>query len=522
MHLRLTLQGRILVLIVSAMALILFLSAYLHQLITRSLVEDNRYDTAIGRTVAMAARIGADQLLTSPQALQRDLQIVAKAPGDFEQIDVFQRVGEGLRLAASTAPAAPRLPVLNDQTADNELREMEHPLPEVVTMEILRGGARYWVISSAFKGSTDTGYVTALVRKNSFSPIVGVTQFRHNLVLVGLVAVSAGLFYLMFEYFFRRPARNIVKALAQARSGDLSARADVRRDDELGEIASGFNVMMDVLSARDQEREKLLTRIGRFNDELREEVARATAEIRAANSALLQSQQRLGRSERLAAMGHVAASLAHEIGTPLNSISGHLGLLARRLPDDPDAQRRVGIIGRQLDSIVASVRALLQRTHKPRRPPGSVDLNALIGNWLRLVSPMLDARGIVVSTALAPRLRPVVADPDSLQQVFLNLVNNSVDAMPAGGRIAITTRAHESGRFVDVTVEDSGPGISTQALGHLFEPMWTTKPTGSGFGLSIARDILAEHGGAIEVDPAATGGARFHLRVPLAEVTHGA
>jgi len=106
--------------------------------------------------------------------------------------------------------------------------------------------------------------------------------------------------------------------------------------------------------------------------------------------------------------------------------------------------------------------------------------------------------------------------------VFLNLVNNSVDAMPTGGGLQIVTRTDESGRFVEMIVQDTGPGLSTDALAHLFEPLWTTKPTGSGFGLSIAREILAEQGGAIDVDAAATAGARFRLRLPLVEVAHGA
>jgi methyl-accepting chemotaxis protein len=269
MRLRLTLQRRILLSVAGGMAIILLLSAYLHQVITRTLIEDVRYNSAISRTVAISARIAALQLFDNPRALQRDIQLVVQAPEDFQQIDVFQRAGEGLRLTASTAPSATRLPALNDKTADNELREMERPLPEVVTMEVLRGGVRYWLISSAFREPTGTGYVTALVRKSSLTPIVGVVQFRHNLVLGGVAAVCAVLFYVLFEHFFRRPARAIVQALARARTGDFTSRADVRRDDELGEIAGGFNVMMEVLNARDREREALLARIGSFNDELR-------------------------------------------------------------------------------------------------------------------------------------------------------------------------------------------------------------------------------------------------------------
>src|SRR5437868_14816106 len=110
MHLRLTLQGRILLLIASAMAIILLLSAYLHQIITRTLIEDDRYNTAISRTVAASARIAALGLFANPQALQRDIQLVAKAPEDFQQIDVYELAGPGLRCAAFTARTAPRYP----------------------------------------------------------------------------------------------------------------------------------------------------------------------------------------------------------------------------------------------------------------------------------------------------------------------------------------------------------------------------------------------------------------------------
>jgi signal transduction histidine kinase len=228
-------------------------------------------------------------------------------------------------------------------------------------------------------------------------------------------------------------------------------------------------------------------------------------------------------------MGQVAASLAHEIGTPLNSISGHLQLLARRLPNDADAQRRAGIINQQLDSIVGSVRALLRRTHGRRISLRSTDLNALIAGLLRLVAPTLDTHKIAVTTNLDANLPFVFADPDGLHQVLLNLINNSVDAMPEGGELRITTRATvaDHGPRAELIVEDTGPGFAPEILDHLFDPMWTTKATGSGFGLAIARDIMNDHGGTIEASTAASGGASFRLAIRFAdtaanaEVSHG-
>src|SRR5436305_13128325 len=244
---------------------------------------------------------------------------------------------------------------------------MERPLPDVTTMEIERDGRREWVIRAAINQGAGRGYVSALVQKNSATNFVDRLQFQHNLVLGGASVVSIALLYLLFVIFFRRPAQDIASAMAQARTGDLSARATVRRDDELGAIATGFNRMIDEIRSRNEEREDLLSRVNRFNDQLQFEVARATDELRTSNDALLETQQGLARSERLAAVGQIAASLAHEIGTPLNAISGHLRLLGRNHPHDRDTQRRVEIINTQLEFIDKSVRGLLARTQQQRR-----------------------------------------------------------------------------------------------------------------------------------------------------------
>jgi signal transduction histidine kinase len=492
------------------------LSAYLHGLITRSLIEDDRYNSGVAQTVEIAERIAALDLFKSPDDLSRDVLLVADARPEFKQIDVYERTPAGLRLAATNAPGATRLALIDERTPDNDLGEMEHPLPDVVTMEIVRDGARYWLISMAIGGRR--GYVTSMVLKNPYSPLVSQLQVQHDLVLGGAILVCVALCYVMFAHFFRRPARDIGQAMTLARGGNLQSRAAVRRHDELGEIARGFNLMMDDLSARDREREDLLTKIRGFNDALRAEVDAATGGLRAANEALFQTQQRLVRSERLAAMGQVAASLAHEIGTPLNSISGHLQLLARGRPHDADAQRRVAIINTQLDFIVGIVGSLLKRTHKRRGPLRPTDLNALVGEVLRLVGPTLDAHAIRVSTALDPDLRAVLAEHDSLHQVFLNLINNAIDAMPAGGLLTIATRLDADARAAEVSFHDTGTGVASEAMDHLFEPLWTTKETGSGFGLAIAREIMIEHGGAIDVTSGPSGGAIFRLRLPFADV----
>jgi signal transduction histidine kinase len=499
------------------MTIVLLVSLYLHGLITRALIEEDHYNNSVSRTVALAGRIAAHELFAKNAELQQDITRALNSHPDFKQIDVYRSTPDGLQLEASTAPEAARLPALDENVRDNELGEMERPLPDVVSLETLRNGQRYWLIGVTIKDQDGDGYVSALVFKNPRNALVSRLTRQHNLVLGGAILASVALLYWLFVHFFRRPARHIVQAMAQARAGDLTARARVLRDDELGEIARGFNRMIDELSARDREREELLARISSFNDELRREVAAATKDLRAANEALFHTQQQLARTEKLAAIGQVTASLAHEIGTPLNAIGGHLQLLARNHPRDAETQRRVGVITKQLDFIVSIVRRLLQRTHARRAVLQPVDLNALVRETLRLVAPTLEAHAINIAEMLDPKLPLVSADPDQLPQVLLNLINNSIDAMPQGGRLEITTRGDERANLAILDFRDTGCGIASDALEHLFEPLWTTKLTGSGFGLSIVREIMKEHGGSVEVLRDQTEGAAFRLTLALAE-----
>src|SRR5437660_6771047 len=440
MQVRLNLQWTVLLLMAGTITVILLASTYLHGLITKSLSEEYRYNNAIRQVVTVANRTQTYNYFASSNDLLQEIQFLVNSRPDFNQIDVYKSSPAGVNLLTTTAPNGPRLPFLNEQSKDNQFGEMERPLPDVTTIEVERDGQRQWVITAAINQGEGRGYVSALVQKTSRTDFVDRLQFQHNVVLGGASVVSIALLYLLFVIFFRRPAQDIASAMAQAQAGDLSARATIRRDDELGTIAAGFNRMIDDIRARNEEREKLLSQVNGFNDELGLEVARATNELRASNDALLETQQGLARSERLAAVGHFAASLAHEIGTPLNAISGHLHLLARNHPHDTDTQRRVKIINAQIDSVVKSVKSLLARTQRPQPAFQRLDLNELIEELLWLVQPTLEAHKTNVKTNLDHHLPLLWGDHDSLLQLFLNLTNNSIDAMPDGGAIEIRTR----------------------------------------------------------------------------------
>ena len=167
--------------------------------------------------------------------------------------------------------------------------------------------------------------------------------------------------------------------------------------------------------------------------------------MRGINKELFDTQKNLARSERLAVAGQLAASLAHEIGTPLNSISGHVQLLARRKTNDESTARRLLVIEKQVENIVRTVKQLLSWTRKYELRLERLDLARVLEDTVLLASPVLDLRKIRVQMNLAKDCPKIYGDSGYLHQVFLNLINNSTDAMPRGGELRIVLRAPAPG-----------------------------------------------------------------------------
>lgn len=476
------------------------------------MIAKDHYENAISQTLVLTNRISVYDYFSSLGDLQQEMQLVARSRSDFRQIDVYQNSATGAQLLATTAPGASPLSTLGN----NESSEATQPRPGIMSSEITRDKSDFWLIKADITGAQHSGFLEALVLKSTHHELVDSLHREYNLVLFGALLASVGLLYLLFNYFFRHPVKEILHAMAQSRDGSLMTRAPVLRDDELGEVARGFNVLMDRIANRSREREQLLQQISDLNGELRRKVEIATSELRAANTNLIRTQQRLAYSERMAAIGQVTASLAHEIGTPLNAVAGHLQLLDRNHRDAPDTQRRLKIINAQLGIIVQTVKSLLERTHRRKITFESTNLNAAIQELGQLVGPMLESRNIIATITLEENLPQVLADRESLHQVFLNLVNNSCDAMPNGGELEIATRYRPQNQQVEIIFSDSGAGIAPHVIEHLFEPMFTTKQSGSGLGLVIAREIIAEHRGRIEF-VSGSSGAIFLLSLPAAE-----
>jgi two-component system, NtrC family, sensor kinase len=306
-----------------------------------------------------------------------------------------------------------------------------------------------------------------------------------------------------------RPIGRIRETMAHAGQGDFTARTDVVRKDEIGAVAIGLNDM--------------LRRLQEFNEALHERVDEATTELRMRNEELVESYQRVfalreavARNEQLAAVGQMAASVAHQVGTPLNLISGYVQMLQEDAASDPRTSRRLEIVQEQIDKVSAVVRTLLDHARRPEERK-SVDLNTLLSRVADVAGPKLDASGIALSLEIPSHLPTIWADAGELELALLNLITNSLDAMSAGGSLTIS--ATPFAQSVRLDISDTGTGIPADLLPRIFQPWVTTKPAGrgTGLGLSITEDVIARHGGTIHAVSEPGRRTTFTIELPLSQ-----
>jgi two-component system nitrogen regulation sensor histidine kinase GlnL len=231
------------------------------------------------------------------------------------------------------------------------------------------------------------------------------------------------------------------------------------------------------------------------------------------------------RADRLAALGTVAAGLAHEIRNPLGGIKGAAQLLRAALAD-PELIRCTDIIVREVDRLDGLVEQLRELSVPPHLRLQAVNIHRVLNDVLALERQTDGWGTIALRTEFDPSLPPVRADPAQLTQVFLNLVKNAIEALAGHGELAVTTRMETRFRirrgaaraaFISVTVQDSGPGVAPDLHGRLFSPFFSTKPQGTGLGLALCHRIVVEHGGTISYETPPTGGARFRVTLRVSD-----
>jgi signal transduction histidine kinase len=234
-------------------------------------------------------------------------------------------------------------------------------------------------------------------------------------------------------------------------------------------------------------------------------------------SDLKRSRQQLFQSEKLASVGKLAAGMAHEIRNPLTSMKMWLFTMRKSAGDDPELSQGFDIVSEEMARLENIVHNFLEFSRPPALKPRPQSVCEVIDKTLDLARLQIEEKNITLENQASTGLPPVMADRDQLKQVFINLLNNAVEATPQGGRIRLcTTLAGDqvNGRTVVVRVQNSGPGIPEEVRQRIFEPFFTTKEHGTGLGLCIAARIMAAHGGRLVLESAAEWGTSFAVSVP--------
>ncbi|HEY1586239.1 MAG TPA: ATP-binding protein [Polyangia bacterium] len=315
-----------------------------------------------------------------------------------------------------------------------------------------------------------------------------------------------------------RPVSLLEGAMKRVEGGMLDERVPVATHDEVGALSRGFNAMLSRLAEADGE-------IRAFNRRLADEVKAATLDLARKNETLAQlnkllreTRQELGDKERLAALGQLAAQLAHEIGTPLGSVSGHLQL-AMSARDVPQGLKdRLHVATRELERVSKIVRDYLDSTRTVAPERVTVDVERVVDEALGIcISAEARAR-IDVQMRIDHAAAQAETDPGLLRQILVNLITNAVDALPSdGGHIRV--EATPAGGAVAIAVADDGTGIAPEDAARIFEPFYTTKGRGkgTGLGLAICRELATALGGRITVDSAPGRGSTFTVTLPRSE-----
>jgi len=318
------------------------------------------------------------------------------------------------------------------------------------------------------------------------------TRFLMGSTLVTVVLVM-GAISLLTAVMVGRPVKNLAATMKMAEDGRLDVRADVTQGDELGRLGKSFDSMISRLDEASREVERL-------------------------------HREQMMRAERLASIGEMAASVAHEIKNPLAGLAGATQVLARSFGADDQRYPVVQEMLKLIDRLDKTIRDLLSFARESEPNWKKANLNDVVEETLFFVAREQPEGDTGVTVALDPSMPEIAMDPQQVQQVLFNLVINARQAVGEGGKVWVRTSARPTlvprgdkplpRAAVEVCVRDDGPGIPADRLTEIFKPFYTTKNHGTGLGLPISRKIVDAHGGQIHLESRAGEGAAFYVWLP--------
>lgn len=358
--------------------------------------------------------------------------------------------------------------------------------------------------------TSDKRLVGAFVLARQGWGISRTIETRRNRIIAtaaALILLLSILILIIVRRNISRPIQELIERIREIGEGHWEQRIEVSSRDEVSFLAQEFNRMCERL-------QDIYSRLAQEQEEK------------------LKLERDLRHSEKLASVGQLAAGLAHEIGTPLNIISGRAENLLRRPRSPEEMNENLHVIRSQIDRIAGIVRQLLEFSRRKEPTFRSVDISSLLVNVKTLLQHKIEEKRVGVETAVSAYLPRIQADPDLLQQVFINLYLNSLYGMKAGGTIKIGAEVTQDrdpllakadgGPWLKILFEDNGPGIFPEHMDHVFDPFFTTKDIGegTGLGLSVTYGIIKDHGGDIRVESEPGHFTRFIIHFPMAP-SHG-
>lgn len=332
----------------------------------------------------------------------------------------------------------------------------------------------------------------------------GKMQLYQRMIFSGVVSVVvlSLLLGILFTRFVDRPINRLLAATKAAAQGNLDQPVRIKSHDELGELSDSFNHMI-------MELKRSRNAIEGWNQTLELRVEERTRELQ-------QVQNQLIQAGKMAALGELAAGVAHEINNPLTGVLTFSSLILKKTDENHPWRRDLENIVQQTTRCRNIVKALLDFARQRKPDKRESDIHLLIDRTLNLVENQARFQNIKMVRDFMADIPMVSVDGDQIQQVFMNIVINAADAMgEKGGTLSIKTAVRDG--MVEISFTDTGCGINKENLSKIFTPFFTTKETGkgTGLGLAISYGIIQSHGGDIEVESEAGKGATFRVKLPI-------
>jgi len=464
--------------------------------------------------------------LRDVETLKELIQDIRKIRPGLSRLSVYEFTPQSSPLVVSTEPrSVPTILDLRERVqieAGHSVIELDHSSEERalrITAPIVVEGKVIGALRGLFSVKE---YDDLIKQETDLAKTIG----------IGFVIVTSLTFWLLIRIKVHRPIHQLLHAIRSVEAGNLSGHAPTHGPSEIQEVATQFNRMLERVREAGVEKDRLLDAVQHFNETLQTRVSDATEELQRANHELVEARLAVERSQRLAALGEFSATVAHELGNPLNALSGHLQMLTGTT-DSASRQRHLAVIRLEVSRMVSIIKQLLDQTRVHFRST-RVNLNKTIQEVTTLLTPSLPRQHVSLKMELQTDLPPVTGDKRALHGLLFNLVTNAIQAMPLGGELTIRTRVAFGGErppgtvmvgegapieetTVRLTIADTGAGIPLEHLSRIFEPFFTTRHDqgGTGLGLAICHRVVTDSGGRLAVKSQLGHGTEFTIDLPI-------